>query len=132
GQQQGARAGAGGGQRGLGTGVAATDHDDVVAMEGLGHGVGRGGTVAILAPIRAADRAWKEAVAMRKARSGKIGPKVGTLPADNSIAPNVIGAQGATDRRSEEHTSELQSRENLVCRLLREKKKSGHRHTSSQ
>src|SRR5690606_40323793 len=29
----------------------------------------------------------------------------------------------ATHRRSEEHTSELQSRENLVCRLLLEKKK---------
>src|SRR5436309_10521012 len=28
----------------------------------------------------------------------------------------------ATGRRSEEHTSELQSRENLVCRLLLEKK----------
>src|SRR5436309_9539149 len=28
-----------------------------------------------------------------------------------------------TARRSEEHTSELQSRENLVCRLLLEKKK---------
>src|SRR5690606_40832619 len=28
------------------------------------------------------------------------------------------------DRRSEEHTSELQSRENVVCRLLLEKKKS--------
>src|SRR5215475_11674356 len=28
-----------------------------------------------------------------------------------------------TPRRSEEHTSELQSRENLVCRLLLEKKK---------
>src|SRR5207302_4039522 len=28
-----------------------------------------------------------------------------------------------TERRSEEHTSELQSRENLVCRLLLEKKK---------
>src|SRR5690606_41935277 len=28
-----------------------------------------------------------------------------------------------TRRRSEEHTSELQSRENLVCRLLLEKKK---------
>src|SRR5690606_41498357 len=27
--------------------------------------------------------------------------------------------------RSEEHTSELQSRENLVCRLLLEKKKNG-------
>src|SRR5690606_41063056 len=31
------------------------------------------------------------------------------------------GRQGAA--RSEEHTSELQSRENLVCRLLLEKKK---------
>src|SRR5207302_9772571 len=29
--------------------------------------------------------------------------------------------------RSEEHTSELQSRENLVCRLLLEKKKCHHR-----
>src|SRR5690606_39831263 len=29
----------------------------------------------------------------------------------------------AWSRRSEEHTSELQSRENLVCRLLLEKKK---------
>src|SRR5690606_39949025 len=28
-------------------------------------------------------------------------------------------------RRSEEHTSELQSRENLVCRLLLEKKNTG-------
>src|SRR5690606_40701674 len=31
--------------------------------------------------------------------------------------------QGACVLRSEEHTSELQSRENLVCRLLLEKKK---------
>src|SRR5690606_40987874 len=31
---------------------------------------------------------------------------------------------GSDDLRSEEHTSELQSRENLVCRLLLEKKKS--------
>src|SRR5436309_9011411 len=31
--------------------------------------------------------------------------------------------QGGTNVRSEEHTSELQSRENLVCRLLLEKKK---------
>src|SRR5690606_35252717 len=53
------------------------------------------------------------------------------------------GVQYATvdfDKRSEEHTSELQSRENLVCRLLLEKKKKkmkplkinrNHRHTSS-
>src|SRR5690606_40317979 len=31
--------------------------------------------------------------------------------------------RGANALRSEEHTSELQSRENLVCRLLLEKKK---------
>src|SRR5436305_15166995 len=30
---------------------------------------------------------------------------------------------GGTDKRSEEHTSELQSRPHLVCRLLLEKKK---------
>src|SRR5690606_41844601 len=39
-------------------------------------------------------------------------------------------------RRSEEHTSELQSRENLVCRLLLEKKKktnkNGGRHESME
>src|SRR5436309_12655039 len=34
-----------------------------------------------------------------------------------------IAGETARDDRSEEHTSELQSRENLVCRLLLEKKK---------
>src|SRR5436309_4692632 len=33
------------------------------------------------------------------------------------------GRAAGAQRRSEEHTSELQSRENLVCRLLLEKKK---------
>src|SRR5436309_6609757 len=38
---------------------------------------------------------------------------------------NVGGVEGprGSRGRSEEHTSELQSRENLVCRLLLEKKK---------
>src|SRR6266511_5836931 len=36
--------------------------------------------------------------------------------------PSLFHAR-AKQRRSEEHTSELQSRENLVCRLLLEKKK---------
>src|SRR2546428_6208876 len=44
-------------------------------------------------------------------------------------------APGATSSRSEEHTSELQSRSDLVCRLLLEKKKStstsSSRHTPS-
>src|SRR5215475_16046667 len=34
--------------------------------------------------------------------------------------------------RSEEHTSELQSRENLVCRLLLEKKKKNGRNVEKQ
>src|SRR3712207_7015282 len=41
-------------------------------------------------------------------------------------APPARGCRGACDRharRSEEHTSELQSRQYLVCRLLLEKKK---------
>src|SRR5256886_2979456 len=34
--------------------------------------------------------------------------------------------------RSEEHTSELQSQSNLVCRLLLEKKKKSHRMSNDQ
>ena len=34
----------------------------------------------------------------------------------------ALGYAKATGKRSEEHTSELQSRRNLVCRLLLEKK----------
>src|SRR2546428_8972427 len=37
------------------------------------------------------------------------------------FARNVIPGAHAADRRSEEHTSELQSRSDLVCRLLLEK-----------
>src|SRR5690606_41979907 len=41
----------------------------------------------------------------------------------HSQASSASSARSAPRRRSEEHTSELQSRENLVCRLLLEKKK---------
>src|SRR5436309_8776372 len=37
--------------------------------------------------------------------------------------PSGTGKSHFVEARSEEHTSELQSRENLVCRLLLEKKK---------
>src|SRR5207247_4435516 len=37
--------------------------------------------------------------------------------------PSVVSAVSAPVARSEEHTSELQSRVDLVCRLLLEKKK---------
>src|SRR2546427_4725051 len=41
-------------------------------------------------------------------------------PLARSLAPHVPGINAM---RSEEHTSELQSQSNLVCRLLLEKKK---------
>src|SRR2546430_7399481 len=37
--------------------------------------------------------------------------------------PPLVGARQCAAVRSEEHTSELQSQSNLVCRLLLEKKK---------
>src|SRR2546427_2548529 len=42
---------------------------------------------------------------------------------DRAPATQVRGPPAAHRERSEEHTSELQSQSNLVCRLLLEKKK---------
>src|SRR5690606_42134999 len=39
-----------------------------------------------------------------------------------TLGPRLVEHRPHLHRRSEEHTSELQSRENLVCRLLLEKK----------
>src|SRR5436853_6907991 len=43
----------------------------------------------------------------------------------SGATPMKSGILGYRKRRSEEHTSELQSLRHLVCRLLLEKKKSG-------
>src|SRR5690606_42042357 len=55
-------------------------------------------------------------------QAGRGGAAAAALSAD-PCAGHVVGGRRAA--RSEEHTSELQSRENLVCRLLLEKKNSG-------
>src|SRR5690606_41882148 len=60
---------------------------------------------AVIALVGDIDRAGAERIAQRLASALPQGPAVGQCV------------------RSEEHTSELQSRENLVCRLLLEKKK---------
>src|SRR5690606_40040114 len=58
----------------------------------------------------------------RRAASGRQAEQTAALcRAGERHAQHVDRARG--HRRSEEHTSELQSRENLVCRLLLEKKK---------
>src|SRR2546427_2756720 len=48
-----------------------------------------------------------------------------SLPPPRARPPNPgdLSASGSRFHRSEEHTSELQSQSNLVCRLLLEKKK---------
>src|SRR2546430_9175550 len=47
----------------------------------------------------------------------------GVHPAVRRGDPDVRPVKGDVGDRSEEHTSELQSQSNLVCRLLLEKKK---------
>src|SRR6201990_694397 len=55
-------------------------------------------------------------------------PTDGARALDNSDVGQVGNLRPIGNRRSEEHTSELQSHVNLVCRLLLEKKK----HTTEQ
>src|SRR5690606_39392592 len=68
------------------------------------------------------------AAAVREFAETEIRPVIGdyyergVFPADLVRELGKLGVFGVT-LRSEEHTSELQSRENLVCRLLLEKKK---------
>src|SRR2546430_4384792 len=65
------------------------------------------------------------------AQSGGAVSGTVTEPDGQPLSGVVVAVQGlglsvatnATGRRSEEHTSELQSQSNLVCRLLLEKKK---------
>src|SRR5690606_33598994 len=64
-------------------------------------------------------KAVGENVTLCGAGSGAGG--VGT--AANNVPYGFAALYVGGDGRSEEHTSELQSRENLVCRLLLEKKK---------
>src|SRR5690606_41828632 len=57
-------------------------------------------------------------------------PRVPALVADGdaqALRQAVAAHRPHHHARSEEHTSELQSRENLVCRLLLEKKKRTYR-----
>src|SRR3712207_8990981 len=57
------------------------------------------------------------------------------VPDQRPVGPAQAGVGGqdgvahVQERRSEEHTSELQSRQYLVCRLLLEKKKNTYTHT---
>src|SRR5438477_4819828 len=58
-----------------------------------------------------------------RGRDGGLPATELALHGPESGEPRQAGGPGQRRRRSEEHTSELQSHVNLVCRLLLEKKK---------
>src|SRR5699024_6596340 len=64
---------------------------------------------------------------IEKARNTDVNPEFLTTNVEDVINnPNIdviVEVMGGIEQRSEEHTSELQSRFDLVCRLLLEKKK---------
>src|SRR3712207_8768239 len=61
-------------------------------------------------------------------RIGKSKLRLALLLIDTCYAGHGAAEITAIAGRSEEHTSELQSRQYLVCRLLLEKKKRDHMH----
>src|SRR3712207_8650246 len=62
-------------------------------------------------------------VQMRPAVPGRAGEGAQEQGGHDRTAADVGGVDHIGDPRSEEHTSELQSRQYLVCRLLLEKQK---------
>src|SRR3712207_8232835 len=63
-----------------------------------------------------------EAVALLDGEGGEV-PEDRVLDAERRWRRMSEELEGLSEDRSEEHTSELQSRQYLVCRLLLEKKK---------
>src|SRR5688572_31026823 len=58
---------------------------------------------------------------------------VGIAEGDRGVADRaLLDLHRWRERRSEEHTSELQSQSNLVCRLLLEKKKKKNRNNEEE
>ena len=68
--------------------------------------------------------ATQSALILDANRSLRDGSLIRALALADSL--DVISSGSIDAARSEEHTSELQSRRNLVCRLLLEKKKNRH------
>src|SRR6266480_1267468 len=87
-------------------------------------GVGLGGVDAVLAGLIGVDAAQQlhRAGQADGFRLGDLGGGCGGFLGGEPGGVHV-GGGAATPGRSEEHTSELQSHVNLVCRLLLEKKK---------
>src|SRR2546422_4334523 len=82
---------------------------DELRLSTMGYTLGDGGGAAVLTRVTAGDQR---------------GLKASWFLSDSSYwRAAVVPLMNSSKRRSEEHTSELQSRLHLVCRLLLEKKK---------
>src|SRR5690349_17891914 len=71
---------------------------------------------------------WRDAIertGLRHVRPDVGARRRGPARGNRPCRAGAGAAGGVSDLRSEEHTSELQSRRDLVCRLLLEKKKKG-------
>src|SRR5690606_12092867 len=78
---------------------------------------GRGGGAAALRGLRqrAPDAGHREHAPARRHEPPVLAARAGV---EDDDVFRLLHPRGDADLRSEEHTSELQSRENLVCRLL--------------
>src|SRR2546430_12187777 len=77
--------------------------------------------------FRSPSRTWSPRSSLRLVTSVSVVPPAssGRICSASCALSNTISSRRPASRvrRSEEHTSELQSQSNLVCRLLLEKKK---------
>src|SRR5690625_4712821 len=120
------------------TGPAGMDASDLDGAWVVVHGGSGGiGTVAIqLLAAMGARVISTSGGPERTARCAELGAEVAVDYRSQDFVEEVRRHTGG-EGRSEEHTSELQSRGHLVCRLLREKKKNnrrliGNTHSTSQ
>src|SRR5690625_6965662 len=106
----------------------------VVVVTGASHGIGR----AIALSFASEDQARLVLVSRNEEKLADVADECARRGADTIVMPcdvtdvaavNEVAEAVIDEWRSEEHTSELQSRGHLVCRLLLEKKKTERNHT---
>src|SRR5690606_42134288 len=76
-------------------------------------------TTLFRSPRRGCRTSWRSRRRSARGSRSATGERAGS----SRLRSTSISTRPTVGPRSEEHTSELQSRENLVCRLLLEKKK---------
>src|SRR3989442_9863593 len=92
------------------------------------NGAGKTTTVHLLATLLAPSRGGARVAGYDVARDGlAVRRRIGLVFQETTLDRDLTVEENLRFARSEEHTSELQSRPHLVCRLLLEKKKNKRR-----